>query len=281
MSQSLLSPLGFPARGAQNCAKPGRKPRQGPRKREPRRPAPGGSCVSRSCCAARFTTPARRASEGVGPGLPPSLARRVGVVAVAAERGAAPALTALAAAPLGCADEGAKGLPNQPEKTIGRLMQVQDETITSVAARVSGSGCAKMRKTGRNPATPRKREQRRLRVDLSRRGRNRGCCWLGARRPDFRGEPENTIGRLMQGQDESPTSVAARVSGSGCANLAKPGATPASAAPTGARAVAAVTARASRNRGRGRAITGISPKPQPPSPVLRGGRGRMDRIIPM
>ena len=39
-------------------------------------------------------------------------------------------------------------LPFDPENRVGRLTQVQDETITSVAARVSGSGCAKLRKTG-------------------------------------------------------------------------------------------------------------------------------------
>ena len=36
----------------------------------------------------------------------------------------------------------------EPENRVGRLTQMQDETITSVAARVSGSGWRKWRKTG-------------------------------------------------------------------------------------------------------------------------------------
>jgi hypothetical protein len=44
-----------------------------------------------------------------------------------------------------------------PEGVIGWLTQGQDEITTSVDARVSGSGCAKMRKTGAQgaPEAPR------------------------------------------------------------------------------------------------------------------------------
>ena len=47
---------------------------------------------------------------------------------------------------------GRKKLPFQPEKMIDHLMQAQDNSITSVAARVLGSGGAKMRKTGAHTA---------------------------------------------------------------------------------------------------------------------------------
>ena len=118
-------------------------------------------------------------------------------------------------------------LPNEPENTIGRLTQVQDESITSVDARVPGSG-AQNRKTGaQTPPGPRKREQRRPRVDPCRRGPNRGRCRLGARRTDFSAaNPRTAIGRLTQMQDETITSVDARVPGSGCAKMRKPGQTP-------------------------------------------------------
>ena len=64
--------------GCAKLRKTGRKPRQSPRKREPRGPAPGGSCVSRSCCAGASRTPTRRASEGVGLACRPR--SRVGLV---------------------------------------------------------------------------------------------------------------------------------------------------------------------------------------------------------
>ena len=98
-----------------------------------------------------IATPTRRASEGVGPGLPPSLARRVGGGAGPAERGAAPALTARAAGPLECADEGANRLPIDPEKSAAPLAQAQDLVVISVNARVPGTAGAKTGKPGREP----------------------------------------------------------------------------------------------------------------------------------
>jgi hypothetical protein len=95
----------------------------------------------------RLTPATRRATEGVGPGMLPSLARRVRVMAVGAERGAALALTARAGGSLGGADDRGKELPFQPEKTFGRSMQVQDKLITSVAAMGSRVRGAKMRTT--------------------------------------------------------------------------------------------------------------------------------------
>ena len=99
----------------------------------------------------RFTTPTQRATKGIDFGPASSLARRVGGVA-AAEQCTTQALTALPNGPLGRANEVANDLPIHPERTIDRLMQVHDESITSVATRVSGSGCAKMRKTGAQTA---------------------------------------------------------------------------------------------------------------------------------
>ena len=130
--------------GCAKLRKTGRKPPPGPAQTGAK--AAGRRAIVRFTLVlrTRFSTPTRRASERVGLGLAASLARRAGVVAVAAEPGADAALTALAAGLLGCADEGASGLPNHPENRVGRLSQVWNDTITSVAARVSGSGCAKL-----------------------------------------------------------------------------------------------------------------------------------------
>jgi len=98
-----------------------------------------------------IATPTRRASEGVGLGLPPSLARRVGVLAGAAERGADPALTALATWLLGCADEEANRSPIEPEKSARQLTQPHRKISTSINARVPGSAGAKTVKPGRTP----------------------------------------------------------------------------------------------------------------------------------
>ena len=111
-----------------------------------------GSYAGEYCHAGTRNITARRASKGIGRGRPPSLARRA---PMPANWGAAAALTVLAAGPLGGADEGANGFPSDPEKMIGRLMQGQDESITSVDARVPGSGCAKCAKPGANPARAR------------------------------------------------------------------------------------------------------------------------------
>ena len=50
---------------------------------------------------------------------------------------------------------------SEPENRIGRMTLMQNESITSVDARVPDPGCAETRKTGRKPRqSPRKREQR-------------------------------------------------------------------------------------------------------------------------
>ena len=122
----------------------------------------------------------------------------------------------------------ASRLPIQPENHVGRLTQMQDKTITFGAARVPGSGCAKLRKTGAQ--TPPEPVQTGAKAapgrplltgtepgPLPARGHAVGL---------FRREPEDRVGRLTQVRDEPITSVAARVSGWGCAKLRKTGRKP-------------------------------------------------------
>jgi len=130
----------------------------------------------------------------------------------------------------------------EPEDRVGRLTQVQDETITSVAARVSGSGCAKKRKTGaQTPPAPAQTGAKAAPGRSLPTGTELGLLPARGRAVGlFRGEPEDRVGRLTQIQDETITSVAARVSGLGCAKMRKTGAqTPPAPAQTGAKAAAA------------------------------------------
>jgi hypothetical protein len=138
--------------------------------------------------------------------------------------------------------------PAEPENGVGRMTLTHNETVTSIDPRVSGSGCAQMRKTGREarnrsykpgqkearvlpccfePLSPQGRRAmpRPAQIDPSPRGRTRrgfrpGIGWTGF----FTGEPESAAGRLTQVQNRLVTSVDPRVPGSGCAKMRKTGA---------------------------------------------------------
>jgi len=151
----------------------------------------------------------------------------------------------------GCCRPGAGWLEfsrDNPRTMIGPLTQVQSRVVTSVDPRVSGSGCAKMRKTGAHTAPQAAQAAARrwtshsllLQTGLARwtqsqapAGRNRPLTVgvPGARMvalcqaTDFLPfQPENEIGQLTQVQSSVVTSVDPRVSGSGCAKMRKTGA---------------------------------------------------------
>jgi hypothetical protein len=98
----------------------------------------------------RFTTPARRVNDASSAGQILFAQGRDSVLAVAAKLAAGAALNSVAATPLGYVSEGTKSLPIELENAVGLLIQSRDGITISVDARVSGSGCAKMRKTARN-----------------------------------------------------------------------------------------------------------------------------------
>ena len=149
--------------GCAKCAKPGANPARARADGSQGGRPPGDRAFhARAPHALHDTSPTR---ERGGWPWPAALARASGWCrGCCCRTGAGPALTALAAAPLGCADEGANGLPIQPEKTIGRLMQVQDEI--KHFCRRSGSparGAEIAQNQGADPPRPRKREPRRPR----------------------------------------------------------------------------------------------------------------------
>jgi len=146
--------------------------------------------------------------------------------------------------------------PPKPENLSNPLIQNQYGKDTYVEARVSGSGSAKMRKTGAQPApgaaqtgaetpaatamdrAPGSEDQAK---DKGQRTKDQEADRQGE--DFFPPKPENATDVLVQNPDETTTYVEARVSGPGCAKMRKTGAQPApdAAQPDAEAGAAAVT----------------------------------------
>jgi ribosomal protein S11 len=148
----------------------------------------------------------------------------------------------------GCVRPGAGRLEfsrYNPRKMMGDLAQVQSKSVTSVNSRVSGSGCAKMRKTRAHTAPQaaqtgaRRWTSHSLLIQTGLARRTQSWTLVGSDRPLTVGmpeprmvawrqatgflpfQPEKAIDQLAQVQDDIVTSVDPRVSVSGCAKMRK------------------------------------------------------------